>query len=717
MKRYHPFRLLSLLLLLLAAMPGNAQPAPAVFDGQAMRIGKHLEIFSDSSRAMNIEAIAQMRFSPSGKETPNFDFSRATCWLRFRLSNQHTFSQPYLQVEYPLLDSLVLYRKLATGGFERLSKVGMALPFKERDYPSVNFILNLPVPRGATEEFYLKVNSTGQVILPLTVLPRHQISAETNTRNLITGGYIGVLLVMIVYNLFIYFSIRERSYIHLVIYIIFIGLSQLMLSGYGLYLLFPEDPALHHFFIIGFPAISGITAILFIRSFLEIDGASRPVANRVLLGIAFLYGLAPVLRLLGWDMLSSRNIDVAGLLGAVAVYVIVIPMALRRSRPAIFLLISWTLFIIGLVLFIMRNFNLLPFNIVTSYTMQMGTAAMVALLAIAIADKLNVLEKERKLAQQQALEQARENERIIREQNVMLEEKVTARTAELAEAFDDLKHTQAQLVEQEKMASLGQLTAGIAHEINNPINFVTSNVRPLQRDIDILLDGFDRTAAIALSGEAVQRPEVIAKLREEMDFDYLKEEIGFLLKGIHEGSERTAEIVKGLRIFSRVDESDLKKTNILDGLDSTAIIVNTLLNNRIVLQKNYAPIPLIECYPGKLNQVFLNIISNGIYAVNKQWGERPGGQITITTTALNNDYVRVAIADNGIGMDEETKRKLFEPFFTTKEVGEGTGLGMSIVYNIIRRHNGNIYVHSEPGKGTEFVIDLPILQPTLPSEN
>lgn len=708
----HAILCVTLLCLLPAFL--RAQTTPIIFDGDVKRIGSYLEIFQDTTNAMPIAEVARQDFKKCRLDVPNFDFTKATCWVRFGVTVQAEAARPILQIDYPLLDSLVLFRRLPDGKFERLAKSGIGQPFFQRDLILVNFLFNLPVDKGDTNEYYLKVKSTGQVILPMTLLSRTEVYREANTRNLLTGGYIGVLLVMVLYNAFIFFSIRDKSYLYFITYIIFIGLSQLMLTGYGFYLLFPDDPALNKFMIIGFPVFAGIAAVFFIRSFLDVDRQRHPYANTALLGVAVLYVIAFLFRLLNLNELSSRTLDVAGLAGAVVVYAVVLPMALRGYRPAIFLLVSWTLFIIGLVLFIMRNFNLLPFNLVTSYTMQAGTAAMVALLAIAIADKINVLERERRKAQDKALQIAMEKERIVLGQNIMLEQKVEERTSELEQAFNELKQAQTQLVEQEKMASLGQLTAGIAHEINNPINFVTSNVKPLQRDIDIVLDGFEQAAGLALEHATPERAAAVQELREDMDFEYLKDEIGFLLKGIREGSERTAEIVKGLRIFSRVDESDLKKTNVLDGLDSTAIIVNTLLNNKIKLEKNYAPVPMIECYPGKLNQVFLNIITNGIYAVNKRWGEQPGGQITITTSLPEEDKVRISIADNGTGMDEATRRKLFEPFFTTKDVGEGTGLGLSIVYNIIRRHNGSITVQSAPGEGTEFVIDLPILQPTLP---
>jgi hypothetical protein len=264
-------------------------------------------------------------------------------------------------------------------------------------------------------------------------------------------------------------------------------------------------------------------------------------------------------------------------------------------------------------------------------------------------------------------------------------------------------------VEKEKMASLGQLTAGIAHEINNPINFVTSNVKPLNRDVHILLETIETMERVAvLEAPASEKLKTIQEYKNDIDFDYLKVEIGQLLSGIGEGASRTAEIVKGLRIFSRLDEDDLKKADINEGLESTLIITNNLLNNHIKVEKHYANLPLVECYPGKLNQVFLNIISNAVYAIRKRFGDKDGGLLSISTSS-SEGWVFVTLADNGTGMDELTKKRLFEPFFTTKDVGEGTGLGMSIAYNTINKHNGQILVKSELGKGTEFTIKLPII--------
>ena len=205
------------------------------------------------------------------------------------------------------------------------------------------------------------------------------------------------------------------------------------------------------------------------------------------------------------------------------------------------------------------------------------------------------------------------------------------------------------------------------------------------------------------------------ELQEDYDFEYLKEEIESLVDGISDGATRTSEIVKGLRTFSRLDEDDIKQISVEEGLNSTLVLLRNKTKDLIDIETDYEPgLPEIECFPGKLNQVFMNILSNGIYAVNaKRYEEGEQPKLTIKTRKTEGSRVSVYLGDNGIGMDEATKKKIFEPFFTTKDVGEGTGLGMSIVFKIIEKHNGTIAVNSEPGKGTEFIITLPMSQPNL----
>jgi signal transduction histidine kinase len=464
-----------------------------------------------------------------------------------------------------------------------------------------------------------------------------------------------------------------------------------------------------------FPGLAGIAGNLFMMNFLQTKENSPRMHRFIYLSI-LLYSIAVILRVLGYDLASFRAIDFAAISTVVITFIVTISLSLEGYRPAKLFLLAFTLFFTGLLLFVLRNLAIVPYNNFTNYTKEGGTALDVVLLAFALADKINAFKKEKEKSQEQTLLALKENERIIREQNVILETKVNERTLELSDAnaelnqtLIDLKEAEGQLVEAEKMASLGQLTAGIAHEINNPINFVTSNITPLNRDVDLLIGFIQEMEKIGLSDLPVEeKQKLIDEQKEELDYDYLKMEISQLLKGIQEGASRTSEIVKGLRVFSRLDEDDLKKADMNDGLDSTLIVINNLLSNKIKLEKVYGDIPLIECYPGKLNQVFLNILSNAIYAINKKFGDQDGGLLKITTEN-NESKVIIKIEDNGIGMDEATKKKIFEPFFTTKDVGEGTGLGMSIAYNTIRRHQGEIQINSTPGEGSEFILELPIV--------
>jgi signal transduction histidine kinase len=273
---------------------------------------------------------------------------------------------------------------------------------------------------------------------------------------------------------------------------------------------------------------------------------------------------------------------------------------------------------------------------------------------------------------------------------------------ELQAALENLKTTQSQLVQSEKMASIGQLVAGIAHEINNPVTFISAGVDSLNTNLEEVRQVLDIYHRITLDNVEEKLAE-IEKLKDKIEYNEAFREINTLIDSVRTGSERTAEIVKGLRTFSRLDEDVLKMADIHEGLDSTLILLRNKYKERIEIQKQYGKIPDIECYPGQLNQVFMNILSNAIDAIPVK------GTITISTFKSNRS-VSISIKDNGRGIPEDIQARIFEPFFTTKEVGQGTGLGLSICHSIIEKHNGKIEVQSETGKGSEFVILLPINQ-------
>lgn len=699
----------------LSGKSGVSQTTVLTASGAHTPIGKLLETFEETATLRGIESVSRAAaFKPVQQEVPNFDFSNHATWLRLPFASLPEESQ--IAIENPSLDSIDAY--LVRGSdITRIWSGGSAYPFGARTHPYSNFVFDLPSTpdRGA---LYLRIASNEQLRIPTFVGNRASIQTTENGRDLIAGIYFGIILAILVYNLFVGISTKDSIYIYYVLYILFIGLNLLTISGYAYRYLFPQNPWLNNQAYTGIAALSGIFGILFIMKFLQTKENASKHHWGLRLGIAG-YVFVLISRGLGFDSISSRATDFVSLFAALVIYSAIVRLMRMGYRPANYLFIAWSVFLAGVVFFVLRNFGVLPYNNITNYTMQVGTALEVILLSFALADKINILKREKEVSQRIALDAAQENERLVREQNAELEAAVKSRTAQLVETNSslqatliDLKSAQTQLVEQEKMASLGQLTAGIAHEINNPINFVTSNINPIRRDLDEIfeiINNLQVTATAELSTE--QRQKDTARLLADADYDYLKEEITTLLAGVQEGSTRTADIVKGLRLFSRLDENDLKYSDVNQGMDATLIIVNTLLSNKIELEKNYAQLPPIECYAGQLNQVWLNILTNAIHAIKSRHGDMPGGRIAVRSE-LADHSVLITIADNGTGMSEETKRKVFEPFFTTKEVGEGTGLGMSIVYNTIKKHNGDIRVESVVGEGTTFHITLPLMQPS-----
>ncbi|MEM9339661.1 MAG: PAS domain-containing protein [Bacteroidota bacterium] len=291
------------------------------------------------------------------------------------------------------------------------------------------------------------------------------------------------------------------------------------------------------------------------------------------------------------------------------------------------------------------------------------------------------------------------------ELNQALEEE-KERKKELDQALGRLKETQSQIVQSEKMASLGQLTAGIAHEINNPINFVYNGIDSLNMSIEDLTTIMQKYNELEhASGEEIAGIlEEIGGMKKRLRYEKLMNNLPTVLSDIKNGANRTIEIVKGLRVFSRLDEEDQKPANINECLDSTLILLRNKTKDKIKVQKFFdESLGDVMCYPGQLNQVFMNLLSNAVQAMPE---EKKDGKIMIYTENLEKSLI-VRIMDNGSGIPEEVKKRIFEPFFTTKPVGIGTGLGLSISYGIIEKHDGKIYVNSEVDKGTEFVIELP----------
>ncbi|MGB3557524.1 MAG: ATP-binding protein [Geitlerinemataceae cyanobacterium] len=286
-------------------------------------------------------------------------------------------------------------------------------------------------------------------------------------------------------------------------------------------------------------------------------------------------------------------------------------------------------------------------------------------------------------------------------------------TAQLQQALHDLRQTQSQLVQSEKMSSLGELLAGVSHEINNPVNFINGNLTHVETYAQDLIEMLQLYQKVYPES----RPE-IESFAEEIELEYLIEDLPKLIFSMQEGVRRICQILLSLRNFSRQDRGKKFLVNVHDCLDSTLLILKHRLKNiapykEIKIIQNYSELPKIYCYPGQLNQVFMNLLGNAIDAIEELYEKNDRKptqpQIEIQTEMSNDNQVAIRIADNGIGMDEEIRSQLFDSFFTTKPLGKGTGLGLSICHQIItQKHGGSLQCTSKRGKGTEFIIELPI---------
>jgi len=689
--------------------PGHAQNVVSVKSALAKNyFGSNVYIYQDATNKLTFGQISRSPnlFKPSKLNIPNLGISSFNNWVKFTLVNDSELDKVILDIPNPIIDEADLY--IVRDGHIDSIKNSSYAPLRNREYNHQFYLYDINLKKGESVNCYLRLKSNQQILAPLSLKTNQAILTSLSESDTRSGIYLGIMIVMLLYNLFIYFTTKDTNYLAYCHYIFWVAITQATLLGYSHRFLWTDNVWLSKNMVIFCGAMSGIATIIFAKLFLHTKILVRKLNIALNVTVVF-YLISLTVLIFGDKAIAFQIVNLTAAIVSILIMIVAWAVYRKKHASATYFLISWSIFFASILIFVFKDYNIVPYNMFTVHSVEIGSALEAIFLSFALASKINIMKAEKEASQAEALNTLKENERIVREQNVILELKVTERTQELNESLDDLKEAQSQLVESEKMASLGQLTAGIAHEINNPINFVTSNINPLKRDVEMILDAmtvFENVSQSDSSAEAKKKQ--IDDYKEEVDFDYLVVEIRHLIKGIYEGASRTAEIVKGLKIFSRLDEDDLKRADLNEGLESTMVIANNLLNNKIKVITDYNELPLVECYAGKLNQVFLNIISNAIYAITKRFGDSEGGEIKIST-GVDEENVIITISDNGTGMNEQTMKKVFEPFFTTKEVGEGTGLGMSIAYNTIKKHNGQITVNSELDKGTEIILKIPIV--------
>jgi two-component system NtrC family sensor kinase len=355
---------------------------------------------------------------------------------------------------------------------------------------------------------------------------------------------------------------------------------------------------------------------------------------------------------------------------------------LKNVNYAFFTVVGTVIFLLIVTILLTSNTILKPLNELVAALQHMQSADQIVEIPIKSDTEIGLL-----------TESFNKMSRNVVQARSDLKKKIS----ELESANQELKETQSRLVHSSKMVSLGQLVAGVAHELNNPIGFIYSNMSHLRDYANKL---------IQLAETAERNPAEIPELKRQLDINYIKEDLPKLISSCEDGARRTRDIVLGLRNFSRLEESKLKEIDIHESVDNTLNLLAGEIKNRIQVVKDYGKLPLVTCHASQINQVFMNILSNAVQAIEGN------GNIWITTKTLQKpdgtDMVQLSFQDSGKGMTAQVMEKIFDPFFSTKGVGQGTGLGLSISYGIIESHGGEILVKSQVGIGTEFIVQIPV---------
>lgn len=622
----------------------------------------------------------------------NLNFGTKTnIWLKLSLKNQ-TDEPLYLNFWGFGLENIDLH--IVDESDEIHSTLtGTRRSYEKRDLKRGNIALNI----GKTPKtVYIKLKSNFTINAPISVSALKPLSDIYYKRDTFNGICIGILMAMGLYNLFLFFSVKERLYFYYFIYILV-----------AIWVVSEMNSTFRHFIGIGngvgLRELFTIAGTIFSMRFLN-SRTTMPTAHKFLLGIIGLSCVNIVIDLINISPTGNIFYQLTTLPAVLMLPIFGIIAYRRGHKSALYYTIAWSILIVCGFISNFSNMGLLKLNFFTINILAIGTCLETILLAFALAHRLKDYRDASEKAQKMAIERLKENESLVKEQNKLLEEKVAQRTEALQTTLSQLQNTESQLVHSEKMAALGELTAGVAHEINNPVNFISTSLPPLKRNltaIDQLMQQYESLTPDNFE----EKLKAIKAFKAQIDYEYTKEETALLIKSVHDGAIRTAEIVKGLRNFSRLDEADQKKASINEGLESTLLLMQSAFKSKQVeVVKALGELPEINCYAGQLNQVFMNILTNAVQAMPEK------GTITIRTFVDNpSNFVKIVISDTGKGMTEEVKNKIFQPFFTTKAVGEGTGLGLSISYGIIQKHNGQIEVESTLGKGTSFTISLPIV--------
>ncbi len=702
-----PRFLLLVLALLLAGHAAAVEPVEVVVGPGEFRkdLGRHLSFYIDESRQLTVEDVRQLpqsAFTPSRYDIPNLSFTPHHVWVRLRVDWQEPDRDGYtLWQQYALTDHFTFYRPEDDGSYSA-SRTGDQYPFRQRELPTRAFGFPLTPRPGQTDTYFMELHGAGTINIDLQLTSNNTAIADTETRHLILGLYYGGLVALLLYNLILFFTLRESIYLYYTLYGFGLGMAFFDVNGLAFRYFWPDYIRMNTWFLV-FVFISMHAQAQFTRKFLNLKSEWRWL-DKFFQAFLILNALALVMVFTAPDNILYPTSQRLAFVVAMLCLSAGIGLWMRGYKPARYFTIASGFYVVGMLVYVAQNFGVIPTTVLSNFSVQIGSSFELVLFSFALADRINHMKDEKSILEAAGRKQ-------LQEHNQTLEFKVHERTQDLLKSLRavNAKHealvaTQQQLVQAEKMSSLGGLVAGVAHEINNPANFTRLAAENLERDIlrlqDFLNGLTDDNSDTELLGELNSR------------FSRLEEQLAL----VHDGTRRLSHIVRDLRSFSRLDESETQIAAPDEGLAATLNLVRAQYADRISIVLEQAnPHATGSCHPAALNQVFMNLAVNACQAILERAGEErstlPLGVLLVQTQLkeeAGSPWWQAEFIDDGTGMDASTQEHIFEPFFTTKDVGSGTGLGLSVSYGIVRKHNGDISVQSSPGMGSRFTVRLPL---------
>jgi signal transduction histidine kinase len=762
-----------LLCLVLACRAFAAEPGldVGVTQTASVPLSDYFSILEDPGQQLQLDDVRQpdaaSRFVPGSQRNAErgFGFTNNAYWFRLTLRNSSDKPvERLLELNYARMESVEFHAPSADGRYQTV-RTGSILPFATRPYENRHFVFPLTVPALSEQTCYLRVQTNSPLVAPTRLWVPSAFHAFERNDYIGQAWYFGMATAMVLFNLLLFLALRERIYLLYVGFVVSLSLAFADQNGLAREFLWRDAPLWLDYSTDALYSIAAAILLMFMRQVMNTP-LVMPKFDRFIKAYATFFLLTP----LAFAVAYSRLAEAMSLVFALTMplmFGIGIYCAIKRQRGAYFFLGAFGALLTSGVVVILRSWGWLTPSLLITYAMQIGSAIEMLLLAFALADRFNVIRREKSKAQREALDAQTQLVENLQHSERLLEERVLRRTAELKASnttlettLNDLRTTQTQLIQSEKMASLGQLVANVAHEINTPIGAVKSSGRNIAEALDQTLEALPRllerldaglrqrfmrlighgkeaaavlstreeraltrelTARLEAAGveDARQKAGILVQLRAQDAFEdalplLVHSDSPFILETAHNVAtiinntdninvavDRVAKIIFALKSFSRVDSSgEMREASLQEGMETVLTIYQNQIRQGTELVRQYEDIPPLLCLPDELNQVWTNLIHNALQAMQYQ------GTLTVSIRREANAAV-VSVGDSGCGIPEEIRGRIFEAFFTTKPTGEGSGLGLDIVKKIIDKHRGRIDIDSQVGVGTRFHIHLP----------